>query len=167
MENPQVLRAAAWKAQCKTTWWCLRCHQCVFYHVFSSSLCVSERDLDLREVEICISMWSLCSLCCCWVKASARLSRLVGGTSASAHVLPHLACSDLWRCLRNVEFCWSFSAWVGRDGFLHGWSFWKSETKLWTSVRLQILLISGCFHGLYKQKKDCYQIDHGVWRCGE
>lgn len=39
-----------------------------------------------------------------------------------------------------------------------GWfclQFWKSETKLWTGVRLMVLLISGCFLGHYNQKKDC------------
>lgn len=121
---------------------------------------MSERGLDLREVRLCIPMGSLYTSCC-WAKASSGLSRVsVGGFSARAPGLPHLAFSDLSKCLRNVDFCRLFSTCVARNGFLCSCSFWKSETKLWTSVRLMILLISGCFLGYCKEEKDCHQIDH-------
>lgn len=84
-------------------------------------------------------------------QSQCRFVQSLGGFSARAPGLPHLVCSHL---SRNVDFCCLLSTCGARNGFLCSCSFWKSETKLCTSVRLTVL-ISGCFLGHYRQEKDC------------
>jgi len=135
-------------------------------HVLSSSLSVSESGLDLREVGICMWPRGHCSHCAAGSKPVLVWPEivLVGlQHQLMCFLMQHVPTpGGVSRCgILAVALC------LGKEGWFPLQLFQKMETKLWTSGRFPIHLISGCFHDHDKQKNDRHQIDHGVQGSGE